>query len=853
MFDEIESTNQRYRIAFELSPDAININRLSDGLYIDVNEGFTKLTGYTRSDVIGKTSAQLGIWVNLDDRRRLVAYLRKEHRVRNLQAQFRRKNGSITTGIMSAEIIELTGEKCILSVTRDIGELVQSKHALLESQVHYRHLVETVRAIPWVLDLSTWRFRYVGPQARDLLGYDIGDWYEAGFWEDHIHPEDKEWVLNYCHRCAQRCEDHELEYRMIAIDNRVVWIRDNVSVVNDEAGPVRLQGFMFDITKPKQAEEILKRKNRQLELLSTSCQQINSVLDSKLVVRTLIHTGIQLLNASSGAAGLVENGKIVMQEYVTEKDHEIINQAFEPGEGVAGRVLETKRPYICNDTKNDSHVLPEIRDKYQIYNCVNVPISDKTGKVVGCIEIHNSLHKRPFDQHDVGILQGLAANVAVSLENAWAMHELEQVVNSQRRYTQRLQWLHGIDKAILTERKPSDIAAKALHHIEKLVPCKRISVVLIDKTANRGQVLAVGGESADDIGPGSIVTLNEQFINKLGDKTKNLLIDLSKQTDSTYFSSLETKIKQKGIQYVYHAPLVAHGNAFGVLNLGLEKHTKFTQEQLEIISEVSDSLATAIHHAQLDEEVQTYTQELETRVAERTAELEHINKEMETFSYSVSHDLRAPLRAISGFASALQEDVKNTSSLANEYVGRIIRAAKKMDQLIHDLLGLSKVNRVQLNYEPIDLVEIAQAVFAELQELDPNRNVVFKHPEKMPAYGDYGLMKIALHNLLSNAWKYTQQTTSPRIEFGCTNNSQTDTQPVFYVKDNGIGFDAKYCDKLFAPFSRLHAETEFEGTGVGLATVQRIIHRHKGRVWAESRPGQGATFYFSLPAGRDAC
>jgi PAS domain S-box-containing protein len=847
MFDEIETANQRYRIVFELSPDAININRLSDGLYLDVNEGFTKLTGYTRSDVIGKTSTELRIWVNLDDRRRLLEHLNTERRVRNLQAQFRRKNGSVTTGIMSAEIIELNGENCILSVTRDIGELVQSKHALFESQVHYRHLVETVRAIPWVLDLSTWRFTYVGPQARDLLGYDIDDWYQVGFWENHIHPDDREWVLKYCRACTQSSGDHELEYRMIAIDNNVVWVLDNLIVVNNGSGPTHLQGFMFDITKSKQAEEIMKRKNRQLELLSTSCQQINSVLDSNMVVRTLIHTGIELLEASSGAAGLVENGKMVLQEYVTPKEHETINQSFEPGVGVAGWVLQTKQPYITNDTENDPHVLPEIRDKYQIYNCVNVPILDRTGKVVGCIEIHNSKHKRQFDQHDVGMLQGLAANVAVSLENAWAMHELEQVVNSQRRFTQRLQLLHDIDKAILTERKPSDIAAKAIHHIEKLVPCKRISVVLIDKTANRGRVLAVGGDSAEEIGPGSIVTLSDRFINKLGNNTKNILVDLSKQTDNTYFPSLETKIKQKGIQYVYHAPLVAHGNAFGVLNLGLEKYTKFTEEQLEIISEVSDSLATAIHHAQLDEEVQTYTQELETRVAERTAELEHINKEMETFSYSVSHDLRAPLRAISGFASALQEDVENISPLANEHAGRIIRAAKKMDQIIHDLLDLSKVNLVQLNYQQIDLAEIAQAVFAELRELDPKHNVVFKHPEKMPANGDYGLMKIALHNLLSNAWKYTQQTASPLIEFDTTNNGERDSQRVFYIKDNGIGFDAKYSDKLFVAFSRLHPESEFEGTGVGLATVQRIIQRHKGRIWAESQPGQGATFYFSLP------
>ncbi|MCG6968565.1 MAG: PAS domain-containing protein, partial [Gammaproteobacteria bacterium] len=306
MLDELETTNQRYRIAFELSPDAININRLRDGLYIDINEGFTKLTGYTRSDVIGKTSKEVGIWANMEDRYRLVELLKKDQRVRNLKARFIRKNGSITTGIMSAELIQLNGESCILSVTRDIGELVHSRHALFESETHYRHLVETVRAIPWILDLSTWCFTYVGPQARDLLGYDIEDWYEEGFWENHLYHEDRDWAVRYCQECTARNEDHDFEYRMLAIDNSVVWVRDNVIVVSDASGPTHLQGFMFDITKAKHDEQILKRTNRQLELLSTSCQQINSILDSDAVVRNLVHTGIELLGAKSGAAGLVE-------------------------------------------------------------------------------------------------------------------------------------------------------------------------------------------------------------------------------------------------------------------------------------------------------------------------------------------------------------------------------------------------------------------------------------------------------------------------------------------------------------------------------------------------------------------
>jgi signal transduction histidine kinase len=176
-----------------------------------------------------------------------------------------------------------------------------------------------------------------------------------------------------------------------------------------------------------------------------------------------------------------------------------------------------------------------------------------------------------------------------------------------------------------------------------------------------------------------------------------------------------------------------------------------------------------------------------------------------------------------------------------------------MDQIIFDLLDLSKVNLIQLDCQPIDLAEIAQTVINELRELDPERNVTFVLPDKILVYADQGLMKIALQNLLSNAWKYTRNTTSPCIEFNeatdkkhIEHNKKRD-QRVFYVKDNGIGFDAQYSDKLFSAFNRLHPETEFEGTGVGLTTVQRIILRHKGHIWAQSQPGRGATFYFTLP------
>ncbi|AJE03949.1 hypothetical protein GPICK_11820 [Geobacter pickeringii] len=237
--------------------------------------------------------------------------------------------------------------------------------------------------------------------------------------------------------------------------------------------------------------------------------------------------------------------------------------------------------------------------------------------------------------------------------------------------------------------------------------------------------------------------------------------------------------------------------------------------------------------------------ELELRVAERTTQLETANRELESFSYSVSHDLRAPLRHIDGFSLALLEDCGDSlTAQGGEYLKRIRSAAGRMGQLIDDLLELSRVSRGAVFYEPVDLSRTVRSLAAELAEAEPTRQVSFEIEDHVVVNGDTRLLRIVLANLIGNAWKYTGRNEQALIRFGAT---EIDGVRAMFVSDNGAGFDMSYYDKLFGPFQRLHAATDFEGTGIGLATVQRIIHRHGGRVWAEAAVGRGATFYFSLP------
>ena len=259
-----------------------------------------------------------------------------------------------------------------------------------------------------------------------------------------------------------------------------------------------------------------------------------------------------------------------------------------------------------------------------------------------------------------------------------------------------------------------------------------------------------------------------------------------------------------------------------------------------------------------EEELRRYAGELEQRVAERTHELEERNEalrrnaaelaasntELDAFAYSVSHDLRAPLRSIDGFSQVLLEDyAARLDEAGRDSLQRVRAATQRMGTLIDDLLKLARVTRAEMRTEAVDLSGMAQDIAAELQRTTPARQVEFAIAPGLGARGDPRLLRVALDNLLRNSWKYTAKQAQPRIEFA---SIQVNGTRAFMVRDNGAGFDMKYADKLFGVFQRLHSASEFEGTGVGLATVRRIITRHGGRTWAEGAVGQGATFYFTL-------
>ncbi len=255
-----------------------------------------------------------------------------------------------------------------------------------------------------------------------------------------------------------------------------------------------------------------------------------------------------------------------------------------------------------------------------------------------------------------------------------------------------------------------------------------------------------------------------------------------------------------------------------------------------LLQALADSTSVAI------ENVGIY-QDLERRVRERTRQLEEANQDLEAFASAISHDLRSPLHTMGGFVELLESGAAGPDKIP-DYLGRVSQLVEVMNQRIDDLLRLAHISFAPLAQERIVLSNLARSVAANLDQANPGVNISFEIAPALEAEADPGLMRAALENLLSNAWKFSSRVSAPRVEFGRTD---ADPEPAFFIRDNGAGFDMAMAHRLFLPFQRLHTADDYQGTGIGLATVAQIIRRHGGRIWADSAPGKGATFYFTLP------
>ncbi|MGH8707817.1 MAG: sensor histidine kinase [Burkholderiales bacterium] len=420
---------------------------------------------------------------------------------------------------------------------------------------------------------------------------------------------------------------------------------------------------------------------------------------------------------------------------------------------------------------------------------------------------------------------------------------LERSQEALGRHAERLRIVHEIDRAIIAAEAPQAIAGAVIRPLRELLGVPRAIVNLFDLATGEVEWLAAAGRHRERTGPGvrySIRLMGDLEALKRGEPQ---VIDTRALPSGPETAALLAS----GVKWYMAVPMIAGGELIGALSFGGEQ-ASFPADQVTIAREVATQLAIAIAHARLFERVKRNAEQLELRVRERTAALEAVNQELESFSYSVSHDLRAPLRAVDGYARMLQEDfAERLGEEGCRQLGVVRDEARRMGQLIDDLLAFSRAGRQSMRVAPVDMTNLVRAMAAELAPEYPQAQV--EVGELPPAAADPALLRQVWLNLIGNALKYSARQPAPRVEIG---GRADGAQAEYWVQDNGAGFDERYAHKLFGVFQRLHGAHEFPGTGVGLAIVQRVVARHGGRVRAQGKPGAGARFSFTLPASGSA-
>ena len=527
-----------------------------------------------------------------------------------------------------------------------------------------------------------------------------------------------------------------------------------------------------------------------------------------------------------------------------------------PGSGWLGQVQAQRATRRINPVDGDPEQLGLPAGYPRIHAALAAPVASAE-QSHGWICLAAQPDSPGFGQEDEHLLALIGAQLGRLLEHLERQREQrtraerlrneaserEQTGQTMLRMLQRLEALRALDSEILAARSPREVVRVGLEHLIHLVPYWGASVTMMDLAGNGVIVLAASGTAPDSrYDPGAYLTLEQYGLPDLVVLRQGLVRDVPDISALPQIPSVVDALYRQGMRSYARIPMMMEGTLIGALNLGSDRVGHFTGEQLDFARSLANQIGIAVQQATLRERIAQQSAELEERVKERTTQLASANEDLEAFSFTVSHDLRAPLRAIDGFSRMLQEDYAGKLDENGQHLLRTIRAnSQRMGALIDDLLGFAQLGRARLNTARVDMGVLVREAWAETIG---DAHIGFHLAPLPDVQGDRALLRQVWLNLLSNACKYSSKREQPAVEVSAT---EAEDEIIYAVRDNGAGFDMRYYEKLFGVFQRLHSNQEFPGTGVGLAMVHRVVTRHGGRVWAQSILDAGAQFYFSLP------
>lgn len=742
MLNALRASEEKFRLAFDTSPDSVSIIRLADGVFVSVNKGFEQISGYTREEVIGKTTQELNAWKSTDDQQKVLNELREGREVRNYEAPFLSQKGEVY-GLISAAIINLNGEPHVLNIIHDITERKQAEEALRENEARLRQALTAAKAGTWEWNLQTneniwseelWKVYGLEPHSCKPS-------YEA--WLQTIHPDDRTAAAQAVGEAAQNGTELNAEWRVLERDGTERWVMSRGQPFRNAAGDVvRYVGTVLDITERKKAEKELLFKDELLHITSEMAKVGGWEFDPQTLQGTWTDEVARIHDLDPAQPTNVELG---INFYVPDSRQKI-EKAIEEAIGSAKAYdLELQ---MITASGNQKWV-----------RTMGLPIQ-KDGKVVKVQGIFQDITERKLDE--------------------------EKLAASEVRY-------------------------------RRLFETARDGILILNAAT------------------GMIEDANPFLVNLLG-------------------FSREVFIGKNIWEIGFFKDIAA--NKANFLELQQEEYIRYEDLPLETVDgrRVHVEFTSNLYHTDAYSVVQcnirdiTERKQAKEQLIKTLEELKRSNTELEQFAYVASHDLQEPLRTVAGMVQLLQQRYKDKlDENANEYINFAVDGAIRMQTLINDLLSYSRVERRGNSFQPIDTNEALKLALRNLGAAIAEQGADITSENLPTLEADSSQLIQLFQNLIGNAIKFHSELPL-QIHIGV---ERSDDAWRFSVRDNGIGIEPKHFERIFLVFQRLHARRDYPGTGIGLSICKKIVERHGGRIWIESEPGQGTTFYFTIPHRRN--